>query len=157
MFKHRAIRVCHCPWPFTMKADLDFDIIAHFGNIKNVDLLSKGLYIVQTKLHYGVDGKLIVPVGMFSSPSTVCSTVQSQTVGFPFVVCMFIPVVLRIVLSARLQLPPVPITSMCEVHDPLHCFRTRSIVIRYRGERYVSLIYLTAYRLPPFILHTSTC
>jgi hypothetical protein len=64
----------------TMKADLDFDIVAHFGYFRNVDLLSKGLYVVQVRLYYGLEGNLIAPVGMFSSPSTVCSIVQDQTV-----------------------------------------------------------------------------
>ena len=63
-----------------MKADLDFDIVAHLGYLRNIDLLCKGIYIVQVKLYYGLNGRLIAPVGMFSSPSTVASVVQSQTV-----------------------------------------------------------------------------
>jgi hypothetical protein len=68
-----------------MKADLDFDIVAHFGFFRNVDLLSKGLYVVQVRLYYGLEGNLIAPVGMFSSPSTVCSIVQDQTVTIIYV------------------------------------------------------------------------
>lgn len=63
-----------------MKADLDFDIVAHLGFVRNVDLLNKGIYVVQIRLYYEVEGKLVAPVGMFSSPSSVGSEVQSQEV-----------------------------------------------------------------------------
>lgn len=67
-------------------ADLDFDIVVHLGFLRNIDLLSKGVYAVQIKLYYGLDGNLIAPVGMFSSPSTICSSVQGQTVCSSYVV-----------------------------------------------------------------------
>lgn len=63
-----------------IRADLDFDIVAHLGYVKNVDLLTKGIYMVQIKLFYGMNGKSVAPVGMFSSPSTLKSEVQGQTV-----------------------------------------------------------------------------
>jgi hypothetical protein len=63
-----------------MKADVDFDVVAHLGCMRNVDLLHKGIYIVQARLYYGLDGKLITPVGMFSSPSYIHSHVHGQKV-----------------------------------------------------------------------------
>ena len=65
-------------------ANLDFDFVAHLGYVKNVDLLTKGIYMVQIKLFYGLNGTTVAPVGMFSSPSTLRSEVQGQTVRLPF-------------------------------------------------------------------------
>ena len=65
-------------------ANLDFDIVAHLGYVKNVDLLTKGIYMVQIKLYYGLNGTTVAPVGMFSSPSTLRSEVQGQTVRVTF-------------------------------------------------------------------------
>ena len=64
-----------------MKADLDFDIVIHLGFVRNVDLLNKGLYVVQVRLFYGLDGKIVSPVGMFSSPSSIASDVHGQAVS----------------------------------------------------------------------------
>ena len=64
----------------TVRADLDFDIVAHLGYVKNVDLLTKGIYMMQIQLFYGMNGRRVAPVGMFSSPSSLRSEVQGQTV-----------------------------------------------------------------------------
>jgi len=69
-----------------MEASVDFDIIAHFGKLKNIDLSQRGIYYIQVKLFYGHDAKQVVnPVGVFSAPSTVDSFVKSLRVMMKFV------------------------------------------------------------------------
>ena len=72
-----------------MEAAVDFDIIAHFGKLRNIDLSQRGIYYVQLKLFYGHDSKQLVnPVGVFSAPSTVDSFVKSMRVTSIF--CFFL-------------------------------------------------------------------
>eukprot|EP01038_Epipyxis_sp_PR26KG_P010970 gene10970-14734_t len=95
-----------------MIADLDFDVVAHLGYVRNIDLLQKGLYIIQVTLHYGKEGTRIAPVGLFSAPSTLQSYVKDR------------------------PLPPARLCNVCEVDDAERQFRSRSFVIRYKDEKH---------------------
>ena len=80
-----------------LEAELDFDIVAHLGFVKNIDLAQKGIYSIQISLSYGnelqknnshnnkknqkaSEGIRISPIGLFSSPTSVDSYVDSQMV-----------------------------------------------------------------------------
>ena len=84
-----------------MEADIDFDVIAHLGHIKNIDVQSRGyfyagfhdsmfsmltfyacirLYFVRLTLLYGDNEQKIAPIGLFSAPSRLDSFVAQQRV-----------------------------------------------------------------------------
>lgn len=95
-----------------MAANLDFDLIVHLGYLENVDLSQTGIYVVQVTLMYGEDGTRIAPVGLFSAPSKLESTIGPQ------------------------RIPAARLCSMCEVEDTSKTFRSRSIVVRYKDEKH---------------------
>lgn len=63
-----------------MNASIDIDLLAHLGEFKNVDLLQRGKYCVQVGLFYGEQKIKIIPVGIFSAPSSINSFVGEQRV-----------------------------------------------------------------------------
>lgn len=65
-----------------MEASIDIELIAHLGEFRNIDLSQKGIYAVELGLYYGAvaPSKKIVPVGLFSAPSTLDSYVDGQKV-----------------------------------------------------------------------------
>lgn len=92
---------------------VDFDIVAHFIALKNIDLMSRGVYFIQATLRYGYDKRhLVSPVGVFSAPSTHDSFVK----------------------TSRLDAPPL--LHPCQVDESLHHFRSRTFVVRYSWEVY---------------------
>jgi hypothetical protein len=64
-----------------MNASIDIDLLAHLGDFKNVDLLQRGKYCIQVGLYYGDQRIKIIPVGIFSAPSSTNSFVGDQRVS----------------------------------------------------------------------------
>lgn len=78
----------------SLDAELEFDIVAHLGYVKNIDLAQKGVYSIQMSLYYGNNfdkpgsrnnksqdkAVKIAPIGLFSSPTSLDSYVASQKV-----------------------------------------------------------------------------
>jgi Putative serine esterase (DUF676)/Protein FAM135 len=91
---------------------VDYDIIVHLGTLRNVDMSSRGVYMIHLTLLYGYDMRcLISPVGIFSAPSTLDSFVDEQRVASP--------------PMDRMQ--PAGIDSQQQ-------FQSRSFVVRYANE-----------------------
>ena len=55
---------------------IDFDLLLHFGSLKNIDIYERGIYFIQVTIKYGHDCRhKVAPVGVFSAPSTYDSFV----------------------------------------------------------------------------------
>ena len=96
------------------RGSVDFDLICHLGALKNVDIWERGLYFMQVTMKYGWDLRhTVVPVAVFSAPSTLDSFVGSQRVH-------------------GLRTATFP----CHVDEDTHSFRSRTFMVRYQGECY---------------------
>lgn len=95
-----------------------YDVAVYLGSFRNLDLLYRGLYIIQASLLLVTDSSVgqqtvVAPVaGMSSCPSHLDSTVGNRHV----------------------PLCSVPIS--CEIDDTLQCWRSRSLLVRYLDEQY---------------------
>lgn len=80
-----------------MNASIDIDLLAHLGDFKNVDLLQRGKYCIQVGLYYGDQKIKIIPVGIFSAPSSTNSFVGDQRVSVGQLVLFSIINILKII------------------------------------------------------------
>jgi hypothetical protein len=96
-----------------MDCSIDIDLFVHLGDIINIDLLQRGIYVIEVSLFYGLEKKKIVPIGLFSSPSHLDSHVGDT----------------KIPGSDKML-------YTCEVDEETHIFRTRSVIIRYKNEKH---------------------
>ena len=62
-----------------MKASLEIDLLLHLGEFFNANLLERGIYRIRVSMACG--NQRVVPVGMFTAPSTLDSFVGEQTVS----------------------------------------------------------------------------
>ena len=64
----------------TVLGAIDFDLMLHFGTLKNIDIYEKGIYFIQVTMKYGYDCRQkVAPVGVFSAPSMYDSFVGVST------------------------------------------------------------------------------
>lgn len=99
-----------------MVGSVDYDVAVYLGSFRNLDLLYRGLYIIQASLLVAdscVGQHVVAPVaGMSSCPSHLDSTAGDR----------YIP----------MSTVPIP----CEIDDRSQCWRSRSLLIRYLDEQY---------------------
>lgn len=93
-------------------SSLDFDVSVHFGFLKNLDLLQKGVYSIRASLSYGPNKVLIMPISLFSSPHSLSSSVN----------------------NGDIIIPPVRMISCTELIENDRVYRSRSLLIRYCNE-----------------------
>lgn len=95
---------------------VDYDVAVYLGSFRNLDLLYRGLYIIQASLLVAdscVGQHVVAAVtGMSSCPSHLDSTVGDRYIPMCAV--------------------PIP----CEIDDRSQCWRSRSLLIRYLDEQY---------------------
>lgn len=100
----------------TVIGSVDYDVAVYLGSFRNLDLLYRGLYIIQASLLVAdscVGQHVVAPVtGMSSCPSHLDSTVGDRYIPMCAV--------------------PIP----CEIDDRSQCWRSRSLLIRYLDEQY---------------------
>lgn len=99
-----------------MIGTVDYDVAVYLGSFRNLDLLYRGLYIIQASLlvvDSCVGQQAVAPVtGMSSCPSHLESSVGDR----------------------HISLCAVPISS--EIDDRSQCWRSRSLLVRYLDEQY---------------------